>query len=151
MGRHGWSRLAPAGPRWPSWWPGWPQTATCLGQGKPPQLPNQCLHNAAATASSSAVLPVRDLGSDFYRSGVTQWQAVSCNGDDEKTKSRRRAKGSLKHHVGWERRILRWLALARSTLSSCSAESSSHLLTAAFLQHHLLLLSPGYYTACSVS
>ena len=41
--RPGWSRLAPAGPRWPSCWPGWPP-ATCLGQGKPPHQPvlTQC-------------------------------------------------------------------------------------------------------------
>ena len=39
----GWSPLAPAGPRWPSCWPGWPP-ATCLGQGKPPHQPvvTQC-------------------------------------------------------------------------------------------------------------
>ena len=65
--------VAPAGPRWPSswWWPGWPQTATCLRQGKPPLLTNQCLHNAASVTASFTLCSAarRDLGSDFYRSG----------------------------------------------------------------------------------
>ena len=71
----GWSWLAPAGPRWPSCWPGWPP-ATCLGQGKPPHQPvltqcssRHCKLVRKALQCTAASKSIRDLGSDSYRSG----------------------------------------------------------------------------------